>query len=254
MPGTVSAQLAIAEPRRIKATHRRRRKIAAGHFVQRYYDPAIGRFLSVDPVAASTFDGSNFNRYWYANSNPYKFTDPDGRFGLIGAGIGMAIDLGMQLATAEGSFSERVSQVDLTSVAVAGAVGAVTGGFAGVLGKAAVAGNISVKTAVAGTALVSGAANAGGKAATGGSGKEIAVAGVVGLASGAVGAKIGNAVTANVEKQAAKSNIWGTIGQTTQAAAREGGKVAEASTTVVQKASQTVADGAAAYVEKKVNQ
>lgn len=46
---------------------------------QRYYDPAIGRFLSVDPVGASTADGTNFNRYWYANNNPYRFTDPDGR-------------------------------------------------------------------------------------------------------------------------------------------------------------------------------
>jgi hypothetical protein len=46
---------------------------------QRYYDPAIGRFLSVDPVAADGTSGGNFNRYWYANDNPYKFTDPDGR-------------------------------------------------------------------------------------------------------------------------------------------------------------------------------
>ncbi len=45
---------------------------------QRYYDPQIGRFLSVDPVAART-GGDNFNRYWYANNNPYRFTDPDGR-------------------------------------------------------------------------------------------------------------------------------------------------------------------------------
>lgn len=47
---------------------------------QRYYDPAIGRFLSVDPVTAYSSAGANFNRYWYANDNPYKFTDPDGRF------------------------------------------------------------------------------------------------------------------------------------------------------------------------------
>lgn len=46
---------------------------------QRYYDPAIGRFLSVDPVTANSGTGANFNRYWYANNNPYKFTDPDGR-------------------------------------------------------------------------------------------------------------------------------------------------------------------------------
>src|SRR5690606_31072472 len=46
---------------------------------QRYYDPGIGRFLSVDPVTANSGTGANFNRYWYANNNPYKFTDPDGR-------------------------------------------------------------------------------------------------------------------------------------------------------------------------------
>ncbi|WP_460456966.1 RHS repeat domain-containing protein [Arenimonas alkanexedens] len=46
---------------------------------QRYYDPSIGRFLSVDPVTANSATGANFNRYWYANNNPYRFTDPDGR-------------------------------------------------------------------------------------------------------------------------------------------------------------------------------
>lgn len=51
---------------------------------QRYYDPQIGRFLSVDPVTASSVNGSNFNRYWYANNNPYKFTDPDGRISRCG--------------------------------------------------------------------------------------------------------------------------------------------------------------------------
>jgi len=46
---------------------------------QRYYDPGIGRFLSVDPVTADGNTGGNFNRYKYAANNPYKFTDPDGR-------------------------------------------------------------------------------------------------------------------------------------------------------------------------------
>ena len=44
----MSAQLATASPRRIKASHRRRWKAATGHRP-------------------------------YANDNPYKFTDPDGR-------------------------------------------------------------------------------------------------------------------------------------------------------------------------------
>lgn len=46
---------------------------------QRYYDPAIGRFLSVDPVTADGDTGGNFNRYKYAANSPYSFKDPDGR-------------------------------------------------------------------------------------------------------------------------------------------------------------------------------
>ena len=46
---------------------------------QRYYDPGVGRFLSVDPVAADDQTGANFNPYSYANNNAYRYTDPDGR-------------------------------------------------------------------------------------------------------------------------------------------------------------------------------
>ncbi len=45
----------------------------------RYYDPVVGRFLSVDPITPAAGNLFNFNRYDYANNNPYKFTDPDGR-------------------------------------------------------------------------------------------------------------------------------------------------------------------------------
>lgn len=47
---------------------------------QRYYDPIAGRFLSVDPVTVDTVTGWNFNRYNYANNNPCKYVDPDGRY------------------------------------------------------------------------------------------------------------------------------------------------------------------------------
>lgn len=46
---------------------------------QRYYDPALGLFLSVDPVTAYAQPLVQFNRYRYANGNPYRFADPDGR-------------------------------------------------------------------------------------------------------------------------------------------------------------------------------
>ncbi len=47
---------------------------------QRYYEPLAARFLSVDPVVTDTSTGEQFGRYVYANNNPYKFVDPDGRF------------------------------------------------------------------------------------------------------------------------------------------------------------------------------
>lgn len=62
---------------------------------QRYNDPTIGRLLSVDPVSADGTNGKNFNRYYYAANNPYRFTDPDGRcdtsFCNFWKGFGLAI-------------------------------------------------------------------------------------------------------------------------------------------------------------------
>ncbi|MCW6028082.1 hypothetical protein K4043_08645 [Stenotrophomonas sp. SRS1] len=46
---------------------------------QRYMDPQLGMFLSVDPVVVDMKSGAKFNRYAYALNNPYKFIDPDGR-------------------------------------------------------------------------------------------------------------------------------------------------------------------------------
>lgn len=53
---------------------------AQTYMQQRYYDHSIGRFLSSDPIATNSNTGGNFNRYGYANNNPYKYLDPDGRW------------------------------------------------------------------------------------------------------------------------------------------------------------------------------
>jgi hypothetical protein len=47
--------------------------------MQRYCDPQIGIFLSVNPMAAYSSPVGQFHRYRCANSNPCKFMDPDGR-------------------------------------------------------------------------------------------------------------------------------------------------------------------------------
>ena len=45
----------------------------------RYYDPVVGRFVSKDPMGFDEKNLQSFNRYSYANNNPYKYVDPDGR-------------------------------------------------------------------------------------------------------------------------------------------------------------------------------
>jgi RHS repeat-associated protein len=45
----------------------------------RYYDPQLARFLSTDPVGFDPGNTFSFSRYAYANNNPYRYIDPDGR-------------------------------------------------------------------------------------------------------------------------------------------------------------------------------
>jgi RHS repeat-associated protein len=45
----------------------------------RYYDAATGRFVSMDPVSPTAANVFTFNRYDYANDNPARYIDPDGR-------------------------------------------------------------------------------------------------------------------------------------------------------------------------------
>ncbi len=46
---------------------------------QRYYDGDVGGFLTPDPQLPNANTGANINRYWYADNNPIKNVDPDGR-------------------------------------------------------------------------------------------------------------------------------------------------------------------------------
>ena len=44
----------------------------------RFYDPALGRFLSVDPVRGSPWEPASFNQHVYANNDPVNRVDPMG--------------------------------------------------------------------------------------------------------------------------------------------------------------------------------
>jgi RHS repeat-associated protein len=52
--------------------------IGLSYMGARYYDPAVGRFMGVDAAGFSEGNVHSFNRFAYANNNPYRFVDPDG--------------------------------------------------------------------------------------------------------------------------------------------------------------------------------
>ena len=44
----------------------------------RYYDPAIGRFITPDSIVPNPLNGQDYNRYTYVRNNPIKYNDPTG--------------------------------------------------------------------------------------------------------------------------------------------------------------------------------
>ncbi|WP_158272672.1 RHS repeat-associated core domain-containing protein [Luteibacter sp. OK325] len=228
-------------------------EIALVYMQQRYYDPDTAIFLSRDPVGPDANSGAHFNRYNYAYSNPYRYTDPDGRCPMcIGFLIGAGIEIGMQWAT--------TGKVDnWTAVAVSGGVGAITGGVGAIAGRAAISGSITVARAATTTALAGGAANAVGKVVEGevnnkpASSKEVAISAAAGMVGSGAGSKIALATTAKLESMAAQSTLTGSIGRTTQDAVQQGGKITENAPSLVGKAAELVPDATSNYAEKKAN-
>ncbi|MGH8538069.1 MAG: RHS repeat domain-containing protein [Gammaproteobacteria bacterium] len=72
------------------------------NFGARWYDPRIGRFLAIDPAGFDAANPQSFNRYAYANNNPYKYVDPDGNSPLD-AGFFIADTVSFGLAVASGN-------------------------------------------------------------------------------------------------------------------------------------------------------
>jgi len=125
---------------------------------QRYMDPHLGVFLSVDPVTAYEQPVEQFNRYRYANGNPYRFIDPDGRQAAerfverhrndMEAGNGDVYKPLQPIAIAVTGvmLAPVVAEVGMAALANPAAVATATeigAGAAGVTGTGAVAGRIT---------------------------------------------------------------------------------------------------------------
>jgi RHS repeat-associated protein len=166
---------------------------------QRYYDPKLGAFLSVDPVTAHS-NQRHFNRYNYAYNNPYAFKDPDGRIPVLpiiaGGIMGGLADIGVQKAI------NPDKPVDKVEVGVAVALGTISGGSGGLLAGAVGSGSVSVGKAIGIQAVVNLVAGGAGAAAESAiKGEPITAEGIAtnalgnaagGLAGSGVGAAMGD--------------------------------------------------------------
>jgi RHS repeat-associated protein len=72
---------------------------------QRYMDPTVGVFLSVDPISALSSPVRLFGRYRYVANNPHRYYDPDGRFERV---------TGSNLAEGRGFAGSRVGVLGTT--------------------------------------------------------------------------------------------------------------------------------------------
>jgi len=127
---------------------------------QRYYDPLIPRFLSVDPITAYSNPVGAFNRYWYANNNPYRFTDPDGRESGIAFKVVNEATHGGPIISPQRSEKDWLGPAIGVSMAVVAAPAIAFGGLeVGMVALANPSTTLSIATvaaeAVAGTSIAS---------------------------------------------------------------------------------------------------
>ncbi len=201
--------------------------------VARYYDPQLGRYLTVDPLLD---DGGSANYYGYANGDPINKADPTGLFlltaivvgAIAGAVIAGAIEAYKQSGK-KGTLWEKTKAVAKKAAigGVVGAVGGLAGGLA-VMGGAAVAGvsvaALEVGAASLGTLAAIGAAEgiAGGLAEVcfeaslegrAPTGTELAIAVLVGGGIGAVSLGVGGVMASRAARKAAN--------ETTEKASRQ---------------------------------
>jgi len=105
------------------------------YYGARYYDPALGMFLSPDTVVPEPGNPQSLNRYAYVLNNPLIHVDPDGHFafvpfliaGGVGALVGAGVDLGKQLIVDQ----KNIRNVNWAEVGGAAAGGLVAGATLG---------------------------------------------------------------------------------------------------------------------------
>ena len=177
----------------------------------RYYDPLIGRFLSVDPVGFSVGRPFMFGRYSYVGNDPVNATDPDGKDPCTSSGCSGQINI---------STGAPIKRSELALKAQGAFIIAGTGVLlVAAVPEIIVALGLEGGTAATATSVIQGGIISGtGVAATGGSSEEVAVATAGGMfTGGAVSSIVGKGLMSNLLR-----GTQGMLGGTATALAVDG--------------------------------
>ncbi len=80
----------------------------------RYYNPNLGRFLSVDPAGGKPGRPQSWNRYAYALNNPQLLVDPDGR--TVESALALIHRYRSEIAVASALTGGQVSSLEIARV------------------------------------------------------------------------------------------------------------------------------------------
>ncbi|MEW6686952.1 MAG: RHS repeat-associated core domain-containing protein [Candidatus Edwardsbacteria bacterium] len=101
------------------------------YFGARYYDPAIGRFITTDPVVGALYNTQALNAYSYCYNNPLRYVDPTGEFAILPLIIAGLISSALYTV---GSLAAG-QQITLQGLLLSFAVGAISYGIGELAGS-----------------------------------------------------------------------------------------------------------------------
>ncbi len=86
----------------------------------RWYDPALGRFISPDPIVPNSQDPQSWNRYSYVLNNPVKYTDPTGHMACLEDNFCFRRANGNDLVVRGGSYFVNPVEIGLANYYLSG--------------------------------------------------------------------------------------------------------------------------------------